>query len=177
MSHVTFWVSNLIFLFGLSACALFSDRPGPPKYYGPREQVYFASFEEVWRAANLVLQPYPLRISNMDQGALETDTIHGYKVWGPPYKSDIANSGESYHLTIHVVKGNLERRVATKVTVLKDGEVQVDFFSEPRAIPSDGLEEKTLLYRIGREIQVERALAKVQKQKQDEHQEKPQDNQ
>jgi len=149
----------------LSACALFEERNAPQTFYGPREQVYFANFEEVWRAVNLVLQPYPLRISNMDQGVLETDNIRGYKVWGPPYKSDVASTGESYHLTIRVVKGNLERRAATKVTIVKDTEVQVDFFSDPKNVPSDGLEEKTILYRLGREIQIERALAKVQKQK------------
>jgi hypothetical protein len=149
----------------LSACALFEERNAPPKFYGPREQVYFATFEEVWRAVNLVLQPYPLRISNMDQGLLETDMIRGYKVWSPPYKSDIASTGESYHLSIHVIKGALDRRAATKVTIVKDTEVQVDFFSDPKNVPSDGLEEKTILYRLGREIQIERALAKAQKQR------------
>lgn len=160
------WIFNLSLLFSalsLSACALFEERGGPPSFYGPREQVFYASFEEVWRAVNLVLQPYPLRISNMDQGTLETDNIRGYKVWGPPHKSDTASNGESYRMTVRVVKGALEKRQATKVTVLKDIETQVDFFSEPKAIASDGLEEKMILYRISREIQVERALAKAQK--------------
>jgi hypothetical protein len=166
MLHATRWNSRFILVLlclSLSACALFEERNAPPKYYGPREQVFFATFEEVWRAVNLVLQPYPLRISNMDQGLLETDNIRGYKVWSPPYKSDIASTGESYHLSIHVVKGALDRKAATKVTIVKDNELQVDFFSDPKNIPSDGLEEKSILYRIGREIQIERALARVQK--------------
>jgi hypothetical protein len=162
------WRSKLLLVlitFQVSACALFEERNAPPMYYGPREQVFYASFEEVWRAVNLVLQPYPLRISNMDQGLLETDIIRGYKVWAPPYKNDVASTGESYHLVVHVIKGALEKRAATKVTIVKDTEVQVDFFSDPKNIPSDGLEEKTILYRLGREIQIERALAKVQKKK------------
>ena len=166
MSRVTQWIFNLslfAFLGGLTACALFEDRAGPPTYYGPREQTYYANFEEVWRAANLSLQAYPLRISNMDQGILETDVIHGYKVWIPPFKSDVNSAGQTYHLTLRVVKGALENHQATNVVLLKDTEVQVDFFSDPRAVPSDGLEEKALLYRIGREIQIERALAKAQK--------------
>ena len=61
------------------------------------------------------------------------------------------------------VKGALEARQATKVTIVKETQLQVDFFSDPRSLPSDGLEEKSILYRIGREIQVERALAKAQK--------------
>ena len=119
----------------LSACALIEDRSRPVTYYGPREQ-FFASFEEVWRAVNLVLQPYPLRISDMDQGLLETDLIRGYKIRAPVYKNDSVSSGESYHLTIHVVKGALEHRAATKVTIVKDTEVQVDFFWIPRICPA-----------------------------------------
>ena len=63
-----------------SACALFQERAGPPTFIGPRDQVFPASFEEVWKAVNLVLQPYPLRISNMDQGILETDTVRAFRV-------------------------------------------------------------------------------------------------
>lgn len=132
-------------------------------FYGPREQVYYANFEEVWRAVNLVLQPYPLRVSNMDQGMLETDEIRGYRVWAPPYKSETASNGETYRLTIRVIKGSLSSKTATKVTVVKDSQLRVDFFSDPKALPSDGMEEKSILYRIGREIQIERALAKAQK--------------
>jgi hypothetical protein len=105
----------------------------------------------------------------MDQGLLETDTIRGYKVWGPPFKSEAAANNDTYKLNIKVVKGALGKAQATKVTILKDTDHQVDFFSDPKAMPSDGLEEKMILYRIGREIQVERALAKAQKKQNQGH--------
>lgn len=148
---------------GMAGCALIEDRATPTTYYGPRDQVYYANFEEVWRAVNLVLQPYPLRVSNMDQGVLETDEIKGNRVFSPVYKSGRASGGESYRITIRVVKGKMGSRDATKVTVVKDAQIKVDFFSDPRNIPTDGFEERALLYRIGREIQIERALAKAQK--------------
>lgn len=144
-------------------CALIEDRATPNTYYGPRDQVFYANFEEVWRSVNLVLQPYPLRVSNMDQGVLETDEIRGNRVWSAPYKSDTSSNGETYRITIRVVKGALGAKAATKVTVVKDAQLRVDFFSDPKTIPTDGLEEKSILYRIGREIQIERALAKAQK--------------
>lgn len=147
-----------------SGCALFEERSRPVMVYGPREQLYVAGFEEVWRAVNLVLQPYPLRVSNMDQGMIETDLIRGDRIWIPPYSSDV-KSGAGYHLVVRVVKGKMSKREATKVVLLKEAHVQTDFFSDPKQIPSDGLEEKTILYRIGREIQIERALAKAQKKK------------
>ena len=170
MSHATHWISRLtaiVFFLNLSACALFAERPGPPTYYGPREQIYYASFDEVWRAVNLVLQPYPLRISNMDQGILETDMIRNDHLWSPPYKRKEDNGGQAYKLTIRVIKGELDGKQATKLTLVKESKLQIDFFSEPRAIPSDGMEEKTILYRVGREIEIERALARAQKKQND----------
>jgi len=160
------WISNLVLpviLSTLTACALFAERPGPATYTGPREQVYYATYEEVWRATNLVLQPYPLRVSNMDQGILETDGIRGFRIFTPVYKRESTSSAEQYKLVARVIKGSLERKAATKVTLTKDVTLQSDFFSDPKFLPSDGLEEKTILYRIGREIQIERALAKAQK--------------
>ena len=155
-----------------AGCALFEERAGPARTIGPREQVYSANFDEVWRAVSLVLQPYPLRISNMDQGILETDIIRGNRIWTPPYKPSGSTTGESYRLSVRVVKGAMSNRSATKVTIVKDGQQQVDFFSDPRPLPSDGFEEKAILYRVGREVQVERALARAQK-KQNKSQEDP----
>ncbi len=166
MSRAIPWISKfclVALVCGLAGCALFEERKGPPTFYGSREETFFATFEEAWRASNLALQAYPLRVSNMDQGILETDTIHGFKVWVPPYKPDAASAGQTYHLTLRVIKVAHEDRQAIRVLLLKDTEVQVDFFSDPRSVASDGLEEKAILYRIGREIQIERALAKAQK--------------
>lgn len=172
MPHAIQSISRFILLaalLSLTACALFEERKGPPTYYGPRERVYTAGFEDVWKSVNLVLQPYPLRVSNMDQGLLETDVVRPGKVWSLPFKSASGGAGETYKLTVRVIKGSKGGDSATKVTVLKDKQLQVDFFSDPKAIPSDGFEEKALLYRVERELQVERALLRAQK-KQNERQ-------
>ena len=60
---------------------------------------------------------------------------------------------------------NLETNLkeAVKVTVAKDVELKTDFFSDPKRLESDGLEEKVILYRIEKEISVERALQRAQK--------------
>lgn len=167
MSHVILWICKFTIAFGLlfnlTACALFAERPAPPMSIAPREQVYSASYDEIWKAVNLVLQPYPLRISNMDQGLLETDVLRGDKVWTSPYEKTNPGSGETYRLSIRVIKGAQNQRAATKVIIQKDAQVQVDFFSDPKPMSSDGMEERSILYRIGREIQIERALVRAQK--------------
>jgi len=160
-------ISNLVLIssvWALTSCALFEERKGPTTFYGPREQVYFATYEEVWQALNKAVEAYPLRVSNIDRGLLETDEVRANRVWTPPYKRSAATvAGESYQLKFRVIRGELEKKPATKVTVIKEAEVHVDFFSDPKNMPSDGLEEKTVIYRIGREIQIARALEKAQK--------------
>ncbi len=166
MSRAISWSSKLFFyslFIAATGCALFEERGGPQMMFGPREQVYYATFEETWKAVNFSLAAYPLRISNMDQGTLETDMIRGYRIFTPPYKSETASTPESYRILVRVIKGALDGKPATKVTVVKEVQVQADFFSDPRSIPSDGLEEKALLYRISREIQIERAIVRAQK--------------
>lgn len=149
-----------------SGCALFENKAGPKLDIGPREQVFFGEFDEVWRATQLALQSptsYPLRVNNMDTGTIESETIKGSLVWIAPHQQEVAGGGLSYRLVVHVIKGNIEGKNAFKVTISKQASMQRDFFSEPEDRPSDGLEEKVILYRIGREIQIDRAIRKANK--------------
>ena len=147
----------------LGGCAMFAERPKPKLYSGPRDQVYSATYDEVWKAVNLVLQPYPLRVSNMDQGVLETDSLRADKIWVLPFHVGTdAPSGQNYRLVVRVIRGAENRTRATKVMIIKEILLQSDFFSDPKNVQSDGLEEKTILYRISREVQIERALARSQ---------------
>lgn len=163
-------ISKALLVAGLAylsvGCALFENRAGPKLEAGPREQVFFATFDEVWRATQLALQSpnsYPLRVNNMDTGSIETETIKGSLVWIAPHKTETAGGGYSYRLIVRVIKGNLEGKTAYKVTISKQASMQRDFFSEPEDRPSDGLEEKVLLYRVGREIQIDRAIRRANK--------------
>lgn len=153
-------VSSLV-----SSCSLFAEKGEPPATFGPREQVFYSPFDDVWRATQISLSKYPIRVNNLDLGVLETDKIKGYKVWMPPHKS-MSSGGLSYSLNIRVVKGGVEGLPAVRVTIMKDLELQRDFFSEVQKLPSDGLEEKSILYRIKRELQIDRALKKAQQKKQ-----------
>lgn len=154
-------VFTFVFVLFLSGCALFEERVGPKPTLGPQERVYYFPIEDVWRATLMALQSpnnYPLRVNNMDTGLIETDRLKGSEAWQAPHVTVPYASGYSSRLIIRVIKGSLGKRPAIKVNIRKDAKVQRDFFSEPETVVSDGLEEKVILYRIEREIQVERAL-------------------
>ena len=59
---------------------------------------------------------------------------------------------------INFAKGVTNGKESTRVTIEKKIEVFKDFVSNTEFIPSDGLEEQSLFYRIEREIIVDKAL-------------------
>ncbi len=157
--------TRIVLLSSLSAaltgCALFSDNSGPEPSYAPREQVFSAPYDKVWRATQLALKDYRMSVNNMDQGVIETEPRRRPDLWTPPHRPNYQPGGVSSWLSIRVLRGQIEGRPAIKVSVRKNTEQASDFFSEPRPLPSDGLEEEALLYRIERELFLEQALERA----------------
>ena len=160
----------VILLAGLGlGCSLMKnlERPKyPPPKIGPRQKVYYFEFDKVWRATQIALQHYPMRINNMDKGILETEILKGGQAWNPPHNPGQIRGGKRYHLKLRVVKGKVQGRSAIKVVIKKDIEHQSDFFADTKKLPSDGLEERVLLYRIKRELEIDRALQRALKRQQ-----------
>ena len=112
----------------------------------------------------MALTKYPMKINDVDACIFETAYIRGDKAWVSPSVETESSGGQRYKLTIKIIKGkNASGEPATKVTILKRAEIQRDFFSEFQKQPSDGLEEKSMMYRIERELAVEKALKKVKR--------------
>lgn len=126
------------------------------------QKIFYARYDSVWRAAQLSLK-YPVAINNMDNGVLETDYIKAVDGYSPPHENKVPSSGVRYKITLILVKGKVDGRESVRVTVGKVTEKKRDFFSDPEAMPTDGLEESVILYRIERELQIEEALKKAAK--------------
>jgi hypothetical protein len=141
-------------------CALFT----PPEENTPNtthHHVYQSSYDEVWRAVQKALANYPIRLNNIDQGIIETDTLKGDQVWNPPFAKSKQKISPRYMLKIKVAKGRIQNSESTRVTLLKKQSVTKDFFSGDVELASDGLEEKSIFYRIEREIKLEHSLRKA----------------
>lgn len=132
----------------------------------PVQGIFYESYEKVWRAAQFALSGYPLAVNNIDTGKLETDEIKGFDIWKPPHEKKEPGSGMRSRIDILVSKGRAKGRPSVRVRIDKKIEVQKDFFSDVESLQSDGFEEKVILYRIQRELAIERALAKASSQAQ-----------
>ena len=70
-----------------------------------------------------------------------------------------------FQLQLNVTKGFQGNREVAKVTLYKRQLVEQDVLQGFKEIPSDGILEKTILYRINQLIKIEKRLDKIQKQK------------
>lgn len=104
---------------------------------------------------------YPMRINNVDTGTLETDYIKGARVWRAPDEKKRPPSGMRYIIRVQVLRGQTASKEAIKVVIDKRIEVKKNFFIDPKIKASDGLEERMLLYRINRELKIEKALERA----------------
>lgn len=127
----------------------------------PVEEVFYADPETVDRAISQVMVKYPQKIANLEAGVLETDYIKGDARFQPPHKNVTFGSGYRYRIFIRTVRGKTNGKPAIKVQVLKKVEQHRDFFADPENLKSDLLEEKAILYRIGREIKIDKALQRL----------------
>lgn len=154
MSHAVQLISSFVMILTLSGCSLFDRRPesgGIPQ--ASLQRVYYAPFDQVWRAAHAVLK-YPIASENPDAGFIETEYIKGIDGFIPPDKRKPPSAGMRYRIHMSFAKGQVDGRESTRLTIAKRVEVLRDFFSDPEAVDSDGLEEKVLFYRIDRELVV-----------------------
>lgn len=144
----------------VSGCALFGEKRAPPVLF--RQRVYFAPPVEVERALKQAMIRYPQKIDNPEAGIFETDWIKGDLRFQPAHSSVNYSDGYRYRLLVRMVKGKSTSKPAVKVVINKQIELQRDFFAEPETVGSDGLEETAILYRIQRELALEKAIKRAQ---------------
>ena len=144
-------------------CSLIDKKPSAHSRLSEinKQKVYSYSYDNVWRAANTVLK-YPIAVENQDNGVIETEFIKGLDGWTPPGEEKVLpSSGVRYKLLLTFVRGKIDGKESTRVTIEKRMEKLRDFFSESENLESDGLEEKILFYRIERELVISEVLKKA----------------
>ena len=126
-----------------------------------QQKIYFAPYDEVWKAAHSVLK-YTIAAENQDFGVIETDYIKAVDGWLPPFRTRPQFPSSRYKLVLSFARGKKgEAQETVRLTIEKKIEVFKDFISEVKSVPSDGFEEKTIFYRIERELVIAKALRKA----------------
>lgn len=127
----------------------------------PVRKAYLAKYEDVEAAIKQAMIKYPVAQDNTEAGIFETDYVKGDQRFRSPLQEKDFSSGYRYKINIRLVRGKAESKPAVIVLVTKKIELARDFFGTPERVASDGLEEDVILYRIGREIAISRAISKA----------------
>lgn len=149
---------KILFLSMFSACVS-APQPNQEKNY---EKEFKATFEEVWRASQQAMISYPLKVNNMEQGLIQTTALKNSVQFKSPIDTKVHAGGHRYDITVSIIK--LTEK-STQVKIQKTMQNYRDFISQPEEKISDGMEEQVLLYRISREIEVDRAIVNQSKPK------------
>ena len=147
--------------FVFSGCASATQKLEAKQSDGPYSRVYYANYEDVEIALKQAMIRYPQKIDNTEAGIFETDYLKGEARFKPPHKPAVFSPGYRYRILVRLVRGRTDEKSAIKVQITKKPEVVRDFFSDADSVKSDGLEEQVILYRIGRELQLARAIARA----------------
>lgn len=158
---------RLVFLMvavGLVGCA--SKRPEEPFY----TRIYSASYDEIWVATLKALNDFPLKLSNKDAGKIQSEVVNG------PYNDLLFAHPEGIELPErfrYSLRFNFARFIteedkpSVRVRIVKDLERFIDFYTGWTAFPSDGIEERVLLYRIEHLLKMDQLIAKQSAEKEE----------
>lgn len=143
----------------LSACV--SSAPPPRPLDLPFTQVFPGTYETVWRATTQVLDIYSVVKIDREAGLIETDWSdfrYNRGLYQHPDRKELLESVR-YKIKIRLSKGLVAQtgEPAVRVQVLKELQEHRNFVLDWEGVPTDQVEERVLLYRIGQRIRVEEA--------------------
>lgn len=153
-----FFISFFFVITALHLVACASQTKTEPFY----TRLYEGTYDEVWLATLKALNDYPLKVSNKDNGKIQSEVVNG------PYNDLLFTYPDPielperfrYSVKFNFAKlGTEDRKPLVRIRIIKELEQFHDFYTGWLAYPSDGMEEKLLLYRVEHILQMEKHLA------------------
>lgn len=149
----------------LSGCSSARQLARPLDY--PFYQVYAGTYDTVWNATVRVLDIYSITVASRDSGLLQTEWLdlrYNRELFDAPDR-DEALEEVRYRLKIKLSKGvvNQTGDPAVRVQVTKELEQYRNIFTDWQRMPTDEVEERVILYRIGQRLRIAETLKKKSK--------------
>ena len=125
-----------------------------------------ANYNQAWLATLESLKRYDLELLDQESGVIKTRWVDNTAElnFSDSFGSNSIKSAK-FKLIVKVIKGFQEGREVSRVTVCRRQIVERDFLRGPEIIPSDGILEKTVLYRIARELHIRKKIQNIEEAK------------
>jgi len=153
----------LLLLLSSFSCTSYEQFKRITEEFDIPSQVYKADFTQTWQAVIQVMKKYDIAYQNQESGQIKTRWMDNTLQvnFADSFGSQDAVKAAELKVVINVAQGFSYGRKVTKVTVFKRQRVENDFLQGWKEEPTDGILEKTLLYRIGRIINNDNELRKI----------------
>lgn len=160
-------VMLLIFACGLAGCqsAYLESVGGDPNQTHTR--IFPSQYPMVWSAVLEVFKTTPLETVNRESGVIETQWVDN-----TIEKNLLESAGTPtpyvkarYKFKIRLSEGYYEGRPSVRVHLTKTQQVLRDVLEGFRSIDTDGIQERTIMYRLGQVIAIQKKLSKLEEER------------
>ncbi len=130
-------------------------------------KVFKYEYSQTWQAVLQIMQKFDLATQNQEAGVIKTrwrdNTLE--LNFADSFGSSDSVKAAKFKLIINIVKGFRGSREVSKITVFKRQMVEHDFLQGWKVVRSDGITEKTILYRIEKVLEIDQKLKRIEEQK------------
>jgi len=152
----------------LFLCSCASSAPPPRPLDLPFSKIFVGDYDTVWGAVVSVLDIYSIAKARRESGHLETEwskSRFNTDLYDHPIREKYLEEIK-YRLKVKLAKGRVadSKQTAIRVQISKELSQYKDFVNGWVRIPTDHLEEKVLLYRIGQRVKIEKRLKRLKAQ-------------
>ncbi len=147
----------------LSGCASYEKFRQVTEELEIPTRIYRADYNQTWQAVIQVMRKFDIAQQNQEAGFIKTRWMDNTLEvnFTDSFGSSDAVKAAKFKLVVNVVKGYRTGREVTKVTIYKRQLIEQDFLQGWKETPTDGIAEKTLLYRIERLIATDNKLKEI----------------
>ena len=166
------YMKLMLVAFGLiiASCSSYQQFKYITEEFEIPTQVYNATYNKAWQASLEVLKNYDLEIQNQEAGILKTRWIDNTLElnFSDSFGGKDAVKAAKFKVIVNVAKGFKGSNEVSKISVFKKQLTEQDFLQGWKEVPSDGIFEKTILYRIQRVILIDKKIQEIEKKKSEE---------
>lgn len=162
---MSYFLTKLLLLLAISGCASYEKFRQVTEELEIPSKIYKADYNQTWQAVVEVMKKYDIAQHNQEAGHIKTRWIDNTMElnFTDSFGSNDAVKAARFKLVVNVVRGYRSSKEVSKVTVFKRQLIEQDFLQGWKELTTDGTMEQTLLYRIGRLIEIDNKLKEIDK--------------
>ncbi len=160
------WIPLVLAIFNAGCMSAYKKSVG-----GDTEQVFskifVTEYSIAWEAAVDALKASPMEVVNRENGTLQTKWMDN-----TAERNLIDSAGSvspytkaQYRFRVSLAKGTLEGRNSVRISIQKEQQIQRDVLDGWRNQETDGIQENSLIYRVGKLIDFKIKNEKIENQK------------